>query len=415
MSGRSSDWSTPADVVTKVRRHWASGVLLAAWAHGLPFEPVSIPLRGPAAGEIAADLDRVRDWVAGLERGSRHHRKPVYRLELKPVGGRALGSNQLPARAWVETYEAAWRLLGVENQVTEFTSLLELTRAEQPELAGWVANHPLCVLPLVDVWPQLLATTAWIESHRGTGRYLRQIDVPGVDTKFIEQHRGVLADLLDVLLGPSAVVDDAAPSAPRTDLARRYGFFARPASVRLRFGDDAFADGVFAGLSEATVRLEELSRLEATAHRVFILENEITYLAFPVLPGSLVIFGAGYTVSTAGSLPWLAAKEVWYWGDLDTHGFAILNRLRHTCPAVGSLLMDRATLLEHRDRWVTEPKPTRAHLDGLTPSENDLYQDLVEDVFGPSVRLEQERVSWADVLSAVTQTKEKSRFTGGGR
>ena len=48
--------------------------------------------------------------------------------------------------------------------------------------------------------------------------YLRQVDAPGVDTKFIERHKGVLTELLDVQLDPSRV-DTVAP-----DFAERYGF-----------------------------------------------------------------------------------------------------------------------------------------------------------------------------------------------
>jgi hypothetical protein len=35
--------------------------------------------------------------------------------------------------------------------------------------------------------------------------YLRQVDVPGVDTKFIERHRAVLTELLDAQLNRSRV------------------------------------------------------------------------------------------------------------------------------------------------------------------------------------------------------------------
>jgi len=51
---------------------------------------------------------------------------------------------------------------------------------------------------------------------------------------------------------------------------------------------------------------------------------------------------------------------VHYWGDLDTHGFAILNQLRAWLPQTRSFLMDRQTLVEHRDRWGREPAPTAA-------------------------------------------------------
>lgn len=401
MSDRHPGWSSPGDVAARLRRRWSSGDLLSSYSRGLPFEPIAVPLRGPSPGEIAAELAPVRDWITGLERGSRRRGQPAYRLELKSVGGRLLGNNQLPVRAWVESYDAAWRLLDVEGEVARLVDLLALTRARRPQLADWVVDHPLRALALAEVWPQLLSTVAWMVGHRGLGVYLRQIDVPGVDTKFVEQHRIVLADLLDVLLEATARLDGGTAAVPRSDLARRYGFCAKPAYVRLRWAGGAFAGAAPAGLTEATVRVEELARLDPKVYRVVVLENEVTYLAFPALADSLVMFGGGYTVSAAGSLPWLAGKEVWYWGDLDTHGFAILDRLRRHCPSARSLLMDRATLLDHRDRWGTEPGPTRAHLDHLTHAESDLYRDLVEDVFGPSVRLEQERISWAAVESAL--------------
>ena len=54
-------------------------------------------------------------------------------------------------------------------------------------------------------------------------------------------------------------------------------------------------------------------------------------------------------------MPWLTGADVTYWGDLDTHGFAILNRLR--VAAANPLPADRETLLTHRDRWADEAVP----------------------------------------------------------
>jgi hypothetical protein len=52
--------------------------------------------------------------------------------------------------------------------------------------------------------------------------YLRQVDVPGMETKFIERHRGVLAELLDTQL-PADRLDAAA-----ADFAARYRFCRKP-------------------------------------------------------------------------------------------------------------------------------------------------------------------------------------------
>ncbi len=108
-----------------------------------------------------------------------------------------------------------------------------------------------------------------------------------------------------------------------------------------------------------------------------------------------MIWGKGFEVNRAGALPWLREADVRYWGDLDTHGFAILHSLRAWLPQAQSVLMDRATLLAHRHRWVRESSPTSARLDRLTPDEAELYGDLVSDRLGENVRLEQERIDWA--------------------
>lgn len=70
-------------------------------------------------------------------------------------------------------------------------------------------------------------------------------------------------------------------------------------------------------------------------------------------------------------------------------------RLRAWLPHSRSLLMDRETLLAHRDRWVREDRPARSRLTRLSDSERDLYDDLVTDRLGEHIRLEQERVDWA--------------------
>ena len=100
-------------------------------------------------------------------------------------------------------------------------------------------------------------------------------------------------------------------------------------------------------------------------------------------------------------LAWLADLEVVYWGDIDTHGLAILDRLRRHFPRAESMLMDRATLLAHRSQWVTEPAPAAAVLARLTAAEQELYRSLVDGDHGAAVRLEQERVSFGAIRQAL--------------
>ena len=140
--------------------------------------------------------------------------------------------------------------------------------------------------------------------------------------------------------------------------------------------------------------------------RAYVIENEITYLAFPAPAAAMVILGGGYAVPVLEPLGWLAGIDVVYWGDIDTHGFAILDRLRQHLPHARSMLMDGATLLGHREHWTTEPSPTAAALSRLDRAESALYADLISNAYAPSVRLEQERIRFSAVEKAVASLME---------
>jgi hypothetical protein len=218
-----------------------------------------------------------------------------------------------------------------------------------------------------------------LEQARGSGRYLREITAPGVDTKFVERHRELLARLLGVEGGAGRFIAGL-------------GLRAKPTTVRLRF--DPVVLGMPVRLSEGTFRVEELASLPASVETAVIIENETTYLTVPIPDKGVVLWGKGFEVDRAGSLPWLRDAVVHYWGDLDSHGFAILDKLRGWLPQTRSFLMDRKTLLAHRERWVREKSPTSARLARLDQAEADLFADLVADRLGEGVRLEQERLDW---------------------
>lgn len=367
-------WTRPTDIRATVRRRWDDGSLLRAYAAAAPFPVIEVPLRGPRVSEIGADLGAVQDWSAALESG--RHEDRHYALTYSDVGGRLIGRNQLPHHATVSSYGRAWALLGVTAEVRNYDEVLQLTVVE-PLVRAWVAAHPLRAVVLHAEWPQLLSAYQWLDAQRGSGRYLREITAPGVDTKLVERHRGVLAALLGVSTSSTAFLLDL-------------GLTARPELVRLRAHP-----GTFGSLSDLTVRVDELRATAISVRSAIIVENEITFLSVPVPRDGIVLWGKGFEVDRAGSLPWLRSADVHYWGDLDTHGFAILNQLRTRLPQTHSILMDRPTLLEHRERWGHESTPTRARLDRLSSDEAAVYDDLVTDRLGDRVRLEQERIDWA--------------------
>jgi hypothetical protein len=159
-----------------------------------------------------------------------------------------------------------------------------------------------------------------------------------------------------------------------------------------------------------TLRTDELAALVLAASTVFVVENEVTYLALPPVSDSIAVFGSGFASVGLAGVPWLTDREVVYWGDIDTYGFEILSRLRAHIPQMGSVLMDRQTLLSHRVHWGTESNPTRRPLAHLSDTEQSLYQDLIGDVYGIGVRLEQERVRFSQVQDALTPWTQTTRI-----
>ena len=102
-----------------------------------------------------------------------------------------------------------------------------------------------------------------------------------------------------------------------------------------------------------------------------------------------------------GRIPWLLDRDVVYWGDLDTDGFVILDRLRGQLPHVRSVLMDLDTLRAHESQWTTDPTPSRAILERLTPDEAAAHRVLRDNELGTSLRLEQERVNYPRIVDAL--------------
>lgn len=413
-AGRGSQrWTTRSDVVQTLRKRWGRGDYLTALAQGGTVVPLSVPLRSPGARELADRFGEVQDWVRRWEADP----APL-RLEYGTVGGRLIGANRVPVRVWADDEAALWHLLGVRPEVEAFTRLLERTRADDPRLEPWVHRHPLAALAAADSWDRLLAVVRWVVEHGGPTVYLRQIDVAGVDTKFVETHRRVLAGLLDTVL-PADRIDAAAS---RGAFAERYRLAVKPAYMRCRSLDGRPllepadgrpppepADGRplpapvpgATGPTEITLRVDELAGLPLPGRTVIVVENEITFLALPAVTDALAVLGGGYAVPRLEPVAWLRDRDVHYWGDLDTHGFVILDRLRAFLPAARSLLMDRETLEGHRDHWGREPTPVNARTEHLTGPELAVYRDLVEDRYAPALRLEQERLRFGRVRATL--------------
>ena len=375
------------------------GIVLAGLAAGETPFPRRLTLRRPGSRDLRDRFDEVRTWVAALRS------TPNVRLTMREVRHRVSGTNSLPHEAWVDTIEDAAALIRKQPELDEFRRLVDGTRAEYPVLLPWVAKRPLRALQLAADWPRLLGVVGWIEEHPRPGVYLRQMDVPGVHSKFVEAHRRVLGELLDLALPPESI--DAGAPAGGAGFARRYGFREKPERIRFRVLDPALsplpASPQDAGGQDVTLDAASFAALRTGVSRAFITENEINFLAFPRVKEAMVIFGAGYGFESLGRARWLAEIRLHCWGDIDTHGFAILDALRARFGHAESFLMDRSTLLAFEPLWGTENSPIDRDLPRLTAEERALYDDLRDNRIGRHVRLEQERIGLGWVEDALAR------------
>lgn len=376
-------WTRAGNFRTQIEKLWERGDMLASLVTGELLFPRRLILRCPTSGEMADRFDEVRAWVGEVRA------VPHCRIEMREFKHRVFGANSVPAEVWIDSFDDAVALAAKRREVSCFTSLLNATRQRQPKLLEWLAKRPMRALALADEWSRLLEIVAWMQVHPKPDVYLRQVDIPGVHSKFIETHRSVLAELFDMALPPEAI--DVSASGVN-GFATRYGFRDKPLRIRFRFLDPNLIPSVPG--QDITLDAASFAQLDPMVSQVFIVENEINFLAFPQLKDSLVIFGSGYGFEMLSQSRWLSRCCIHYWGDIDTHGFAILDQLRNQFAHVESLLMDRATLLEFELHWGEEDKQILRDLPRLNTDESSFYNDLRDNRIRKNLRLEQEKIGF---------------------
>jgi len=375
-------WTRLQDLKDRLEKKWRKGIFLTRMITPESVTPLRIPLKHPTARELTHDFAAARDWVAHWVSHESTTGRAGFTIEWHEFTHRTLGKNQLPAAVIFPTLSDVNTFLGKTRQAARYHTLFHTITDRFPQLAELLLENPLAVLQYDRVWEKLLAILDFMTCHPRPGIYIRQLEISGVDTKFIEAHKAWLVKLLTCVLSETAVDEGA----------------TGPAAFENRFGF----------LSDLEIPADNFARLPIRPDTIFIVENDITALSFPPFPNALVIFGRGYGLSGLSSADWLKNRPIWYWGDMDTHGFAMIDMIRHYFPITRSFLMDEATLLSHRQMWGKEPSPVNRNLPLLTPDEARVYDALRYHSHAENLRLEQERISFTQVRTAVENIQKKS-------
>jgi hypothetical protein len=348
--------------------------------------PLEINLDIPAEKDALRQQEGVRAWISAWRswRGSgvlvwteRHWRS----LGVQTVPHKLILNGPVDAVSWIGEAEA-W-----SRAVERFNALVRRWPALLDVLPGY-----FCLLADYDDANFLRITemVSWICANPGSGLYPRQLPVAGVDSKWLESHKGLVCELVSAIQGTND-----------RDFFKVCGLKPQPQLIRMRILDQELRS-LFSGLGDICVPLKEAADLDIKPKYVFIVENLQTGLAFEDLVGSVVIMALGYGVDIFGKMPWLIHARCVYWGDIDTHGFAILNRARTYLPSLETVLMDEQTLFAHQNLWVQEKvQSASSELPLLTNKEQEIFLSLKNNVWGQHIRLEQERICWDMAWKAI--------------
>ncbi len=308
-------------------------------------------------------------WVQFWRNPPEKHGRSLWLAETQnkrlPFMGRQTG---IPVRVIIETPGAAVSLLGLEGKAKEFLAQHAEVERELPEAAFWFREHYFQIPSREDA-EKLIRIGRYFLRGVEEDKFLREIHVQGVDTKYLERHGRLLSSLWTALR----------PEYPAKNMEELRSIWkvqhAERANIALRVLDEALS---WHGVEQFFLTADELAKLRLPVKRVFITENKTNGFRFPRMKDSLVLFGMGYGVlELADKAAWLKAAEVIYWGDLDDNGFDILSKLRGKLPQVRSMLMDEPRLVQEMEDCLVEDDGTRpSALPHLTVMEKMVWKRL---------------------------------------
>jgi len=376
----------PDDIRRKAGNLYPS--FLQTWlSDGDSFFPRVIPAdRTPSADDMATAIKEVEQ----LRQGSKEALGYGYTVVWREVNSRKMGRNRFPERILFETQADYLRFVGKQQEFAAFSAAVLHLRTQAPALENWIDANAQRLIDACAQVEGLLQVVAFFREHPRPDRFARELPIP-VDTKFIERHQGLLQEWLDILLPPTAIRADEA------QFELRYGLRYVEPHLYVRLLDPCLKNELGFPCSELSLPLHTLARLEVRDVAAFVVENKVNLLTLPLLPRCIGFGALGRAVTLLRHVPWLASRNLFYWGDLDVEGFEILSSLRALHPGTHSFMMSEEAI----ERWqhlgtrgTGRKTDVPAH---LTDSERTAFLRCRDH----ELRIEQERLPQPDVIAGI--------------
>ena len=264
-----------------------------------------------------------------------------------------------------------------EEEFTAFKANTQHIITTIPVLKFLFQERPLIIIENKDKWNDLLQICQYFLQNPQPNLYVRNLPI-AISTKFIENNQSVLRILLDFLLGDKVNISES-------DFFKRFGLQIEEPSIKVRFLDESAS--FHQSISCVSVWVSEFNQWYLNCQNVYIIENLTTFLSFPKRANSIAIWGGGFAVHLLKNADWLKNRTLYYWGDIDVHGFQILSQIRVYFPKIISIMMD-AMIFNHFHKDEKGDNFKIIEMSNLTTEEKHLY-DIIE---ANNWRLEQEKI-----------------------
>ena len=371
------------DIIHKLSIKWRNKEILRKIFRDENFN-LEMRVSNLTKNDIYKDLKEISSWVEEIENNSKMNLGYGYEIKYRELHDIGKKVYKFPHYISIISNKDAILLLKKKKDVEKFKLNSKKLIANFPELSDYIYDKPFKILNIENI-DNIIAVLLWFKNNKNRNFYIRELDIEGVDTKFIENNFPLLKELLPVIL-----IDERIEYSE--DFSQMFGFKRKPNLVRFRILDP---EKYILNFSDISVPIEEFSQWKNSFSKIFIVENEINFLCFPKVENAVILFGSGYKAGLLQKASWLNERDVYYWGDIDTHGFSILSNVRKDIKNVKSFLMTEEILLKHKDMWVIEKEQSKNDGVYLTPEEASVLYKLKKNVYGKNVRLEQERIRYS--------------------
>jgi hypothetical protein len=360
----------PSEILEAARAKWPA--VLRGEAAGEVLFPLRIPFGKPRPSD---DFRVLRREIAALA-----NTPAAWHIEWDEVRTRKWGAQRLPTRITFACAEDLAETLRRSEELRRFRDALQFAREKCPKLEPWLRAKAHRIPEYLDEWSGLISVCAFFDANPEPRCFARQIPVV-MNTKFIEEHTGILRELLDVVLGDRV-------NGNSENFAERFHLLIDPPQVRFRFLDEALRSAIGWPVSDCSVPAPVFAALEWKVPRVLIVENRDVFASLPQISSTLAVFGSGKAASLFPRCRWMGSADLFYWGDCDDAGYGILSTLRAHFPRLRSVLMDELTWISWRHLAVPGKRDATAQHDHLDASERRALKSVLA---GPWM-LEQERI-----------------------